>query len=176
MDRERKRTKRNLNLFAWKYFNWRWIWNNDGKVGKDVKELKEYEETLVRQYKLYIDYLNDSIKEVNKLLAGMQDKSDAAHIQMYGEVCIKCLGNLLERLSHFNFTSDIIEIIVQQLTNKNIQVNIARNQMWTNCFFFVYWTFVCLKVVGIGGGFCEKAFQRRQDPAAFTWRNLIAFC
>lgn len=35
---------------------------NEQKVGKDVQEVKEYEETLVNQYKLYLDYLNEAIK------------------------------------------------------------------------------------------------------------------
>ena len=34
-------------------------------VGKEVQQQKEFEETLVKQYKLYIDYLNDSIKTTN---------------------------------------------------------------------------------------------------------------
>ena len=44
------------------------------KVGKDVQELKEYEESLVKQYKLYIDYLSDSIKNVIRTLFS-SDKS-----------------------------------------------------------------------------------------------------
>ncbi len=90
-----------------------------------MKELKEYEETLVRQYKLYIDYINDSIKEVNKLLNNSLSKADLEAIKQYGIVCIKCLGYLLDKLSHFNYTIDLVEMVVQQITNKTSEVRIV---------------------------------------------------
>ena len=33
-------------------------------------------------------------------------------------ICVRCLCGLSERLSHFNFAHDIIQIIVHQLTSK----------------------------------------------------------
>lgn len=86
-------------------------------VGKDVKTLRDYEETLCRQYKLYIDYINDSIKEMNKHFHD-RDREVRESWKHYGIVCIGCLSGLLERKSHFNFTPEIIEIIIQQLTHK----------------------------------------------------------
>jgi nucleolar complex protein 3 len=86
-------------------------------VGKDVKTLREYEETLCRQYKLYIDYISDSIKEMNKHMRE-RDRTTRESWKHYGIVCIGCLSSLLETKSHFNFTPDIIEIITQQLTHK----------------------------------------------------------
>ena len=92
-------------------------------VGKDVKTLREYEETLCRQYKLYIDYINDSIKEMNKHIHD-RDRATRESWKHYGIVCIGCLSGLLERKSHFNFAPDIIEIIVVQLTHKVINSDI----------------------------------------------------
>jgi hypothetical protein len=66
--------------------------------------------------------LNDSIKEVNKSLPTLNRKLDIEAVVMYGVVCIKCLGGLVEKLSHFNYTSEIIEIIVHQVTNKTLQL------------------------------------------------------
>ena len=37
-------------------------------------------------------------------------------------ICVRCLCSLSERLSHFNFASDIIQIVVHQLTSKTNEV------------------------------------------------------
>ena len=95
------------------------------KVGKDVQQLKEFEEGLVKQYKLYIDYINDSMKGIGKLLSRRSDSDDSSKnesIKQFGIVCVKCLCSLLQRLSHFNHANDIIEIIVHQLTVKTHEV------------------------------------------------------
>lgn len=97
---------------------------NEQSAGKDVKALKDFEETLVRQYKLYLDYVSDSMREINKALWSSGKKDYAETYKTFGMVCIKSLMGLLEHKSHFNFTPDIIEIIVQQLTNKTSEVYI----------------------------------------------------
>ena len=89
-------------------------------VGKEVQQQKEFEETLVKQYKLYIDYLNDSIKTTNKALynSDVMSKSDVETLKSFVIICVKCLGSLLEKLFYFNHANDLIELIVHQLTNK----------------------------------------------------------
>lgn len=84
-----------------------------------MKSLREYEETLCKQYKFYIDYVGDSMREVNKSLATLKRQQDLDAWTVFGIVCIKSLTGLLETKSHFNFTSDVIQIIVHQLTHKN---------------------------------------------------------
>ena len=95
-------------------------------VGKEVQQQKEFEETLVKQYKLYIDYLNESIKLTNKELYKMEGSRDVQEINLlktYVIVCVKCLTSLLEKLFYFNHSNDLIELIVQQLTNKNTEIS-----------------------------------------------------
>jgi hypothetical protein len=87
-------------------------------VGKEVEELKTYEESLVKQYKLYIDYLGDSIKGSHRILYKDGGSKDQEAVKHYAMICVKCLSDLIERLSHFNHSMDIIEIIVQQLSSK----------------------------------------------------------
>lgn len=91
-------------------------------MSKDVKSLREYEETLCKQYKLFIDYIGDSMREVNKSLATLKRQADLDAWTLFGIVCIKSLTGLLETKSHFNFTSDVIQIVVQQLTHKNKEI------------------------------------------------------
>ena len=95
------------------------------KVGKDVQELKEYEESLVKQYKLYIDYLNDSIKTLGKALFNDANlnSSDKDSLQKFYVICVRCLCSLIERLSHFNYANDLIESVVRQLTSKINEVS-----------------------------------------------------
>ena len=94
-------------------------------VGKEVQQLKEFEETLVKQYKLYIDYLNDSIKITNKALYDMNElsKNDVDSLKSYLVVCVKSLSSLIEKLFYFNHANDLIELIVQQLTNKTTEIS-----------------------------------------------------
>jgi hypothetical protein len=91
------------------------------EIYKDI----EFEETLVKQYKLYIDYLNDSIKITNKALYDMNElnKNDVDSLKSYLVVCVKCLSSLIEKLFYFNHANDLIELIVQQLTNKTTEIS-----------------------------------------------------
>ena len=106
------------------------------QVGKEVQELKEYEESLVKQYKLYIDYLNDSIKGVNKALYKASDLSnvDKDSLQKFYVICVRSLCGLSERLSHFNYANDVIELVVHQLTAKINEVSQLASDTITNLF------------------------------------------
>ena len=112
-------------------------------VGKDVLALKEYEDGLVKQYKLYIDYLGQSLKAAYNALAPLQRRqqqqqrphrnntsaaSNAEQRQQiesitgYAVVCVRCASELLDRLAHFNNAHDVIELLVQQLTSRVAEV------------------------------------------------------
>ena len=74
---------------------------------------------MLKQYKLYIDYLSDSLKGSHRLLFKENGKvKDEEAVKQFATICVRSLSDLIERLSHFNHSSDIIEIIVQQLTSK----------------------------------------------------------
>lgn len=103
---------------------------NEQTASKEVKNLKEYEETLLKQYKLYLDYLNDTIRGTTKLalLASHQSSSASsvdnrrdAHLGLL-VICVRCVCQLFEKLFYFNFSNDLIDMIVGQLTSKFFQV------------------------------------------------------
>ena len=84
---------------------------------------------MLKQYKLYIDYLGDSLKGSHRMLFKEDNKGkDLEAIKQFAVVCVKSLSGLIERLSHFNHSSDIIETIVQQLTSKIGEVALVANE------------------------------------------------
>lgn len=96
---------------------------NEQTATKEVKQLKEYEETLLKQYKLYLDYLNDSIRGSCKLALMSSDDQlkRETHLGLMF-ICVRCVCQLFEKLFYFNFSNDLIDIIVNQLTSKFNQV------------------------------------------------------
>lgn len=100
---------------------------NQQNVSKDVKELREFEETLLKQYKLYIDFLNESINSSNKFLLHNRaadedqdsaDKQKFESMRNYLLICVRCVCQAYEKLHYFNFSNDLLEIICQQLTSR----------------------------------------------------------
>jgi nucleolar complex protein 3 len=91
------------------------------QLSKEVAELREFEETLVKQYKLYIDFLSDSLKGVHKNLfksSTRLEESLKMNLEEFAFICARCLCNLLERLSHFNHANELILLVVHHLTSK----------------------------------------------------------
>ena len=80
--------------------------------------------------------MNDSIKGVNKALYKNADmnSSDIDSLQKLYVICVRCLCNLSERLSHFNYANDVIEIVVHQLTSKVNEVSMLASDTITNLF------------------------------------------
>lgn len=101
---------------------------NEQMAGKEVKTLKDYEETLLKQYKLYIDYLSETIRSATKL-ALIAEKSSSSNnkdkietISSLAFISTRCVCQLFEKLFYFNYSNDLIEIIANQLTSKITQV------------------------------------------------------
>ena len=65
------------------------------KVGKDVQELKEYEESLVKQYKLYIDYLSDSIKNVIRTLFSSDKSLSRSDVDSLQKFYVSIFGKMI---------------------------------------------------------------------------------
>ncbi|CAF0732006.1 unnamed protein product [Brachionus calyciflorus] len=111
---------------------------NEQKIGKDVQELKEFEETLLKQYKLFLDYLNDSIKGVYKSLYKSDSekltKQTEETVRSFGLICVRSACQLLEKLNHFNYTNDLIEIVATQLTSKISEISKISSETIRNIF------------------------------------------
>ncbi|XP_008303033.1 nucleolar complex protein 3 homolog [Stegastes partitus] len=82
------------------------------KVKKETRQLREFEEGLVSQYKFYLEDLEQTIKDWKQK---KKKRSQAVGFQSYqglAEVAIRCLCELLLALPHFNFHNNIIVVLV----------------------------------------------------------------
>uniref|UniRef100_A0A673BJK1 Nucleolar complex protein 3 homolog n=1 Tax=Sphaeramia orbicularis TaxID=375764 RepID=A0A673BJK1_9TELE len=82
------------------------------KVRKETQQLREFEESLVSQYKFYLEDLEQTIKDWKQQ---KKKRSQAVGFDSYrglAEVAIRCLCELLLALPHFNFHNNIIVALV----------------------------------------------------------------
>ncbi|KAJ8103224.1 nucleolar complex-associated protein-domain-containing protein [Lipomyces tetrasporus] len=89
------------------------------KVSKEVKKLRSFEQSLVYNYKQYVDSLNDYVKK--------SFKSDIASPgYKVGSTALSCACGLLVAVPHFNFRSELITIVSQRLgRRRNMAAGIA---------------------------------------------------
>lgn len=85
------------------------------KVSKDVRKLREFEESLVINYKEYIDSLAYFAKKGRSAKPGTPD-------YMLASASVMASCDLLESVPHFNFRNELIEIIIDKVSRKNIDV------------------------------------------------------
>lgn len=82
------------------------------KVKKETRQLREFEEGLVSQYKFYLENLEQTIKDWKQK---KQKGSQAVSLSCYkglAEVAIRCMCELLVALAHFNFHNNITVVVV----------------------------------------------------------------
>ncbi|XP_015253600.1 PREDICTED: nucleolar complex protein 3 homolog [Cyprinodon variegatus] len=82
------------------------------KVKKETQQLREFEESLVSQYKFYLEDLEQTIKDWKQK---KRKRVQAVSFQSYrglAEVSIRCLCELLLTMPHFNFHNNIIVVLV----------------------------------------------------------------
>jgi len=78
-----------------------------GKLSKDVKRLRTFEQTLLSGYKVYIQALE-------RIAFGDKDLSGVA---------IGCVTTLLGSVWHFNFRNDLIAIVVKKACSRTVSVD-----------------------------------------------------
>lgn len=83
------------------------------KVSKDIKKLREFEETLVINYKEYVDSLTYYAKKGRSAKPGSENYALAT-----ASIMASC--DLLESVPHFNFRTELIQIIVDKVSRKTI--------------------------------------------------------
>ncbi|KAL2826590.1 nucleolar complex-associated protein-domain-containing protein [Aspergillus cavernicola] len=83
-----------------------------GKVSKDVRKLRDYEQSLVSGYKHYIQIL----LSLTKSLKGDRGPKDTG----LKSVAINCACSLLLAVPHFNFRAELLRIIINQLARRRI--------------------------------------------------------
>uniref|UniRef100_A0AAQ5ZFY3 Nucleolar complex protein 3 homolog n=1 Tax=Amphiprion ocellaris TaxID=80972 RepID=A0AAQ5ZFY3_AMPOC len=93
------------------------------KVKKETRQLREFEEGLVSQYKFYLEDLEQTIKDWKQK---KKKRSQAVGFQSYrglAEVAVRCLCELLLALPHFNFHNNIIVVLVPLMTDPDRKVS-----------------------------------------------------
>ncbi|KAK9454058.1 nucleolar complex-associated protein-domain-containing protein [Dipodascopsis uninucleata] len=81
------------------------------KVSKEVKKLRHFEQSLVSGYKQYIESLNMYVQAMFKA----DTNSDKYKL---GITALSCACGLLTSVSHFNFRTDLLNIVIQRLSRK----------------------------------------------------------
>ncbi|XP_063963894.1 nucleolar complex protein 3 homolog [Lytechinus pictus] len=100
------------------------------QLSKDVQVKREFEEGLVTNYRLYLEYIEKTINEVHKTKAEMKKAKekeaqrikprmvlpDQAKVSL-AETATKCLCSLLNALPHFNYRTNIISVVANKMTS-----------------------------------------------------------
>ncbi|KAI9375613.1 nucleolar complex-associated protein-domain-containing protein [Aspergillus egyptiacus] len=82
------------------------------KISKDVRKLRDYEQSLLSGYKRYIQML---------LTLTKSSKSDKSGIDAgMKSIAINCACSLLLSVPHFNFRAELLRIIVNQLARRRM--------------------------------------------------------
>ncbi|XP_077359885.1 nucleolar complex protein 3 homolog [Festucalex cinctus] len=90
------------------------------KVKKETQQLREFEEGLLSQYKLYLEDLEQIIKDWKH---EKSKRSRAVSLDSYGglaQVAVRCLCELLQAMAHFNFHNNIL-VALAPLTNDPVR-------------------------------------------------------
>lgn len=80
------------------------------KVSKEVQQLRNFEESLLSNYKAYIASLIKVIKTSRK-----DDRLASLSL-----VAITCVTSLLTNVPHFNFRTDLLKVIVSELSRRTV--------------------------------------------------------
>ncbi|TPX57465.1 hypothetical protein PhCBS80983_g03803 [Powellomyces hirtus] len=80
------------------------------KVTKEVKRLRQYEETLLSNYQAYLQVLENTVQATVK----SADEADSSLLV----VAIQCMAELLTTVSHFNFRLNLMTAVVARMTLK----------------------------------------------------------
>ncbi|KAL3467726.1 nucleolar complex-associated protein 3 [Aspergillus heterothallicus] len=82
------------------------------KVSKDVRKLRSFEQSLLSGYKHYVQ----TLLSLTKSSKGNSEGIDAT----VKTVAINCACNLLLAVPHFNFRSELLRILVNQLARRRV--------------------------------------------------------
>ncbi|PYI04364.1 nucleolar complex-associated protein 3 [Aspergillus sclerotiicarbonarius CBS 121057] len=88
------------------------------KVSKDVRKLRSFEQTLVTNYKHYVQKLAELTKPSKR--DGVQVDSGLKSI------AINCACNLLLSVPHFNFRTELLKILVNRLARRQVDADFVK--------------------------------------------------
>ena len=85
--------------------------NAESNVSKDVRKLRNFEQSLVSAYQVYLRDLESHARH--------HTKNDVISAASTASVAITCACSLLLAVPHFNFRGDLLKIIVGKLATKD---------------------------------------------------------
>ncbi|KAJ5811481.1 hypothetical protein N7474_007782 [Penicillium riverlandense] len=88
------------------------------KVSKDVRKLRNYEQSLVSGYKAYVQKL----VVLSKPAKGENADIDAG----LKSIAINCACNMLLAVPHFNFRNELLKIIVNRLARRQVDADFVK--------------------------------------------------
>lgn len=83
-----------------------------GKISKDVRKLRTFEQTLLSGYKHYVHTLLDLTKPAKGQTAGVDPSLKS--------IAINCACSLILSVPHFNFRSELLKILINRLARKKV--------------------------------------------------------
>ena len=84
-------------------------------LSKDVKVIQHFEQTLLKHYQHFLHFLEQCAK---KNLPAKSSASIAPSKLHLGRLAVQCLCKLLTHLHHFNFRTNLVQVLVQLLGNR----------------------------------------------------------
>lgn len=90
------------------------------KISKDVRRLRQYEQSLLAGYQAYIRNLSH--------LARSQPQPKDRGPQTLPSIAITCACTLLNAVPHFNFRGELIKILVAKLSRRRVDADFAKCQ------------------------------------------------
>lgn len=96
----------------------------NSKVSKDVKKIRDYEQGLLKLYQQYLQVLEDNIKSSKNFVKKSRGKGVHHEKQKKALVglvltSIKCMAELIKQVPHFNFRKNIISVLVPNIELSN---------------------------------------------------------
>lgn len=89
--------------------------NSGEKVSKEVRHLRSFEQSLVSSYQVYV-------KELSRCARPGKAHDEAA--ASVAQVAISCACALLLAVPHFNFRGELLKILINKLSERNVDANV----------------------------------------------------
>ncbi|MCJ1326011.1 hypothetical protein MMC10_002674 [Thelotrema lepadinum] len=89
------------------------------KVSKEVKKQRAFEQSLVRSYKNYVDTLG-------KCASQRRHQKQSEKVAAVGRIAISCICELLLAAPHFNFRTELLQIVAGKLGGRVIDEQFAK--------------------------------------------------
>ncbi|KZF21574.1 nucleolar complex-associated protein 3 [Xylona heveae TC161] len=93
------------------------------KLSKDVRKLRNFEQSLVAGYQNYVNHLATLSKGTG---SGSKKGISAEDARSLSTVAISCACNLLLAVPHFNFRSELLKILVDKLSQRTVDADFVK--------------------------------------------------